>query len=1323
MAVRDSQSDPKAGGEDAEPSSAYDVFLSHNGKDKPAVRILAERLKAEGLEPYLDAWHLVPGEAWQEALEEALLTSRTCAVFLGPAGFGSWENEEMRAALSQRVRNPDFRVIPVLLPGAEFPSTGRLPAFLARTTWVDFRPGLDDAPAFERLVSGIKGIAPEEEVVDPSASINPFRGLEVFDEAHAEFFFGRDALTQQLVEQLREDRFLAVMGPSGTGKSSVVRAGLVPQLRQGALPASDTWHVTLLRPGSHPLESLAARLVPILEMPGSPVAEQGAILDVLTRDERGLHNAVTTLLAEDAVDRRVVIVVDQFEEVFAPDCDAQQRDRFVANLLYASSIAGGQTVVVLTMRADFFGKVAAIPDLAARIADRDVLVSPMSDVELREAIVKPAQRVGLEFEKGLVDTILDDLGAGPGVLPLLELTLLELWEGRRGHWLTVDRYREIDGVQGAIAKRAETAFGRLTADQQRTARRVLLRLTSPGEGTEDSRRRATLAELVPTGPDAGDARAVIDELTNARLLTTSDEPGGEVVDVAHEALIRSWPRLHQWIEEDPAGLRVHRRLTETANAWAASGKDPSDLYRGARLDEALKWASRDPEDVSESERAFLDASVAQRDREARSRERRRLIIGAGIGIAVFAVAVTAVVALVNWQQAESERQVAEQAGARATAQLALSEGQRVGQSEPSLGLRLVAEGLRRATDAGIPKKPFREELIRQLGTGRFAQLGTEVTGFELVGNGNGIAVDRGSGAGQLWNVRDGKLLTDLPSTVDTGSPPFPFPESVVRQSETLAAVELSNGFELRRLADGSLVDLPATPDEIDFVGDRVVARYPTGSVNEELGETFAGPWTAELRSAADGSLVAPIEEFSRMSVVRGSDWTSAFVERGDGIELINLADGGTIETWTNVPDVGFYFPLNRQVVAIPTTGGRCLFIRAQDGAQLLDLPGTCSQLEISQDGSIVAAQTFKSDVQVVPVAGGQPVATLPRTSTSLFLSPEAGASRIAVVDNRRVKLFETSTGRLVSDLDGIAIAPIGPAADDPGADDPPEPVAFSASGKLLLVRGPNGPVVYDTVTGRRIDLQTQDTAPDGAQPIDVILSRDPAGSYMVAQFADHAELLRGDGTLVPIGGRAQSVKFWEGADAGPILVSYLNGTAALFNWDTGTSKGLIPGTRYEVFWAYPTTPAAAAIETEEIDDPSKEAALLLVGADGTLAENPGWDFIRFSPDPEASTVIVQRANGAFELWDRTENRVLARLGLGVAYVDYTPDGTVLAVRYGTGELDLISVADLRAMPPASSMSAQTDAQLLDLACTGSVGAVVADERIEAAIGSRPAACP
>jgi len=598
----------------------YDVFLSHSSQDKPAVEQLARRLTDEaGLRPFLDKWHLVPGEPWQEALEEALDQSRTCAVFIGPRGIGPWENEEVRAAIEQRVAARALRVIPVLLPGAERGKRGRLPAFLTRTTWVEFRESLDDTDAFHRLVAGIKGVppgrGPGEAVYE---GVCPYRGLQVFEEEHAPFFFGREAATEWLVNDLRSSRFLAVVGPSGCGKSSLVRAGLVPALRRGDLPGSETWPLCVFRPGHRPLESLAVALIRLVSPADDPKALY-RLMDALATDQRQLHLTTRLILTDAPAEHTIALVVDQFEEIFTLCRDEDQLGPFIDNLLYASAIEGGRTVVVLTMRADFYGKCTVYPDLAARVTDHQMLVSPMVEEELRQAIERPAQLVGLEFEGGLVEALLRDVQAEPGALPLLQHTLLELWERREGHRLTFAAYREIGGTQGAIAHRAESIYAGFDATQQAITRRIMLRLTQPGDGTEDTRRRARKSELLPTGEQAEATEAVIQTLADARLVTTARDmaSGEEQVDVSDEALIRGWPRLREWIDEDRAGLRTHRRLTEAAQEWERYGRDESCLYRGIRLAEAGELVATYPDSLSKLERAFIEASIALREREGR----------------------------------------------------------------------------------------------------------------------------------------------------------------------------------------------------------------------------------------------------------------------------------------------------------------------------------------------------------------------------------------------------------------------------------------------------------------------------------------------------------------------------------------------------------------------------------------------------------------------------------------------------------------------------------------------------------------------------------
>jgi hypothetical protein len=498
----------------------FDIFLSHNSADKALVERIAHRLKSASLEPWLDKWYLVPGQVWQDDLAEVLRTCPSCGIFVGPNGLGDWAREELLVAQNRATKEPGFRLIPILLPGVPDPfDYSKLPPFLIQRTWVDFRRGVDDLSPLRTLINAIKGLPPGPDAMPTwNDQKCPYLGLKTFGEDYAEFFFGRGADIQRLIEKLKASRFLAVLGASGSGKSSLVRAGLIPALKHGALPESDTWNICILKPGSRPITALAAQL---LNLCPTQQAMQKT-LDQMAEDQRTLHLAVALSLVNKKAER-IVWVIDQFEEVFTLCGDEKERAQFLANLLYASSIPDGQCTVVLTMRADFLPKCAAFPDLAARIAAQQFLVSPMDAGMLRQAIEEPARRVGLSFESGLVDIILSDIASAPGALPLLEHALFELWKRRQDRRLTLVGYRASGGVKGAIADTAEEIFKSFSPDEHQIVRRIMLRLTQLGEGTEDTRRRARIDELVTAPEEAEVVERIVRRMTDARLLTTSGE--------------------------------------------------------------------------------------------------------------------------------------------------------------------------------------------------------------------------------------------------------------------------------------------------------------------------------------------------------------------------------------------------------------------------------------------------------------------------------------------------------------------------------------------------------------------------------------------------------------------------------------------------------------------------------------------------------------------------------------------------------------------------------------------------------------------------------
>jgi len=522
---------------------------------------------------------------------------------------------------------------------------------------------LKDLPEAERLfqlvVEGLPSSFPPPRVQEdavksaglpdysaPPADVPcPYKGLEPFQPEDAELFFGREELVDELVARLEEAPFLAVVGPSGSGKSSLVRAGVVPELER----RDESLTAEIFAPGAHPLAELAR-----------------------------------------AGEARV-LVVDQFEEVFTLCRDEEERHAFIEVLLDAAERG---VHVIVALRADFYGHCAAYPRLASALEQQQALVGPMSEEELRRAIERPAEQAGLLLEPGLVEAILRDVVGEPGALPLLSHSLLETWKRRSGRMLTLIGYLQAGGVHGAIAKTAETVYREALSDrQQALARNIFLRLTELGESTEDTRRRVRMRELVPREQEAAEVEEVLRVLVEARLVTV----GEGTVEVAHEAVIRHWPTLRAWLDEDREGRLAHRRLTEAAQEWEALGRDPGALYRGTRLAGASEWAPLHDAELNELEREFLAesrrASEHEAERQRRTNRRLRALL---VGTAAFLVValVAGGFALVQRGQAREEADRAERETRIATSRALAAQAAPAFRNRLDVGLLLSLEAHR-----------------------------------------------------------------------------------------------------------------------------------------------------------------------------------------------------------------------------------------------------------------------------------------------------------------------------------------------------------------------------------------------------------------------------------------------------------------------------------------------------------------------------------------------------------------------------------------------------------------------------------------------------
>lgn len=425
--------------------------------------------------------------------------------------------------------------------------------------------------------------------------LSPYLGLDPFRENNLYTFFGRRRLVESLVAKLAERRLVALVGPSGSGKSSVVQAGMIPALRTGAVPGSKEWRFRIpFVPGDRPLLALASAIRPPRMAP--EWADQHAALL--------LHNPaqIAGLLSEQTVQ---VLVIDQFEEAFTLCSDEAERAAFLTAIAAVVEIETPQHRVILTMRSDFESFVTRSDEMSEWFERGRVTMTPLSAGELREAIERPAEKVGLKFEPGVVDRLLQELLGEPSALPLLQVTLQRLWEERERNRVTLGSLERVGGGRLALARTADAFYERLIPEEQTTARRILLRMVRLGDGLEVTSARIRRSVLFRSGEDPGRVERVLAKLVAARLVrvTPGRTQAEAQVEVAHEALVRNWPTLVGWLDEQRAELQRRRRLTSAAMHWQASGSNTDALWRGAVLDDAQRY-----DDLSDQESAFLAAS-------------------------------------------------------------------------------------------------------------------------------------------------------------------------------------------------------------------------------------------------------------------------------------------------------------------------------------------------------------------------------------------------------------------------------------------------------------------------------------------------------------------------------------------------------------------------------------------------------------------------------------------------------------------------------------------------------------------------------------------
>lgn len=1173
----------------------------------------------------------------------------------------------------------------------------------------------------------LKTLSAEED--PPTPGEPPYKGLQYFDEGDAAWFFGRDLVINRLKDAIQSQRFLSVIGASGSGKSSVVRAGLVPALKH----SEENWEIHVFTPGPHPLESLAVELTR-QSASSRPTLN---LIDDLQSDPRSLHITIQKKIDNTSPLPRLLLVVDQFEELFTLCRDIEERKAFVDSLIYALQCEGGVTSLLIALRADFYQHLAEYTGLRMMVARQQEYIGAMSAEELRRVIEEPAKRGGWEFSPGLVDLILYDIGAAeghqpePGALPLLSHALLETWKRRRGNLMSLRAYSEAGGVRGAIARTAENVYAHeLTPSQQEIARNIFLRLTELGEGTQDTRRRSSIHELVPPAPygDPKQVEEVLVKLADARLITTSEG----IAEVAHEALIREWPTLREWLSQDREGLRVHRRLTEATQEWELMEHDQSSLYRGVRLAQALEWAEANPRQMNAQEIAFLEASreASERDMLEREAQRQRELIAAQklaetqttaarrlrrrawlLSGAMTLALILAAAAIFLGTQASQRANLAtsrELANA-ATNNLSV---------DPERSVLLALEALKKA-DTLEARNALHQALPELHVLRSFVAHDNPVTSVTHSPDGKLLVSTSADRTMKIWDGQTGELLHTLQFESDTWDAAFsPDGKILATAAYTqVVGVDPQTGQELFELSgksvgwevgfnlgasqvdfspDGKLLavaNIDGHPVVWDLASQRIILRLD-GHKDIVYGIDISPDGTMIATAGRDGSVRVwdattgqPIVILAQVN----SFWYDALFSP-DGTRLAAISESADLKVW----EVGSWVEL--MSLERPETGGY-------------------QGLAWSPDGTSLATGSYDGVTRVLNASTGQLLVGLPghvSTVTDISFSPD-GKSLVSCAADRMIKTWNNGSGRelltinaennnarLAYSPDGSQLVTVGgsgiPKIWDPGtgqllrtlpATDPPHvlvSVAFAPNGKLLAAGSVDGNVtVWDLERNQIVKTWIAhpntifgiNFSPDGKR----LVTTGFDGICIVWDVTSGQAVTKFDGHGRHAGSPQMQMVFSAVFNPDGQRVASAGYDGAVRVWDSTTGQEIYSiSDGQALFTAVAFSPDDKLMAAGEFDSP----LLIIDAATGTvLHKSIGHSAaildVRFSAD--GKVIASASFDRMGKLWDTTSGQELASFygnTNNVWSVSLSPDGKHLALGGwdGTARIFIIPLNDL-----------------------------------------------